>query len=275
MKYLFNNPHILFLSLFVLITVSSCEDVVDVDLETGQSVVVIDAEILWQRGTDGSQQHIIISKMADYYNQEVPKVKGAEVVIENHNGDRFEFKDIGNGVYECSNFIPELNTSYTLIVTIEENVYTATEMMKSVSEILSVVQTVEQDFSGEDEIEVQFTFQDPEDESNFYLSDFETNILFYPEYVLTDDDFYNGNIIKNDFSDEDLKVGDTVKITHRGISEQFYNYMNLILESTSGNPFATPPANVRGNILNKNSEGEHALGYFRLSQSEELTHIVN
>lgn len=275
MKYLFNNPHSLFLSLFVLFTLSSCEDVVDVELETGQSVVVIDAEILWQRGTDGSQQYIIISKMADYYNQEVPKVKGAEVIVENHNGERFEFKDIGNGVYECSNFIPELNTSYTLMVTIEENVYTATEMMKSVPEILNVVQTVDQGFSGEDEIEVQFTFQDPEDESNFYLSDFETNILFYPEYVLTDDDFYNGNIIKNDFSDEDLKVGDTVKITHRGISEQFYNYMNLILESTSGNPFATPPANVRGNILNKNSEGKHALGYFRLSQSEELTHIIN
>lgn len=274
MKYLYYNSHFLILSLFTLITLSSCEDVVDVDLDTGQSTIVIDAEILWQRGTEGSQQAIIISKMTDYYNQQVPKVTGANVVIENHKGDSFQFQDIGYGVYQCSNFIPELNTSYTLTVTVEGNVYTATETMKSVPEILEVVQTTEHGFSGEDEIEVQFTFQDPGDESNFYLSDFATNILFYPEYELTDDDFFNGNIIKNEFSDEDLKVGDTVKITNRGISEQFYNYMNLILESTSANPFATPPGNIRGNILNENVDGENALGYFRLGQSDEFTHII-
>lgn len=275
MKYLYYNTNFLFLSLFTLMTLSSCEDVVDVDLDTGQSTIVIDAEILWQRGTDGSLQTITISKMTDYYTQEVPKVTGAEVFIENHNGDRFEFQDIGNGTYRCSNFIPELNTSYTLRVAAEDHIYTATETMKSVPEILDVVQTVEQGFSGDDEIEVEFTYQDPENETNFYLSDFATNILFYPEYVLTDDDLFNGNIIKNEFSDEDLKTGDTVKITHRGISEQFYNYMNLILETTSGNPFATPPGNIRGNILNENSQGDYALGYFRLSQSEKFTHIIN
>ena len=274
MSYLYNNPHMLFLSLMTLIILSSCEDVVDVDLDSGQSTIVIDAEILWQRGTDGSQQTILISKMTDYYNQEIPKVTGAEVFVENQNGVRFEFQDMGAGVYQCSNFSPELNMEYKLTVAVGDQVYTATEEMKPVSEILDVVQTLEPGFSDEDEIQVQFTFQDPVDETNFYLSDFETNILFYPEYELIDDDFYNGNVVKSEFSDEDLKVGDTVKITHRGISEQFYNYMNLILESTSGNPFATPPANIRGNILIENVEGTYALGYFRLSQSDEAIHIV-
>src|SRR5690606_36560710 len=109
MSYLYNNPHMLFLSLMTLIILSSCEDVVDVDLDSGQSTIVIDAEILWQRGTDGSQQTILISKMTDYYNQQIPKVTGAEVFVENQNGDRFEFQDMGDGVYQCSNFNPELN----------------------------------------------------------------------------------------------------------------------------------------------------------------------
>ncbi|HLV62776.1 DUF4249 domain-containing protein [Galbibacter sp.] len=274
MKYFFDYAQMLFLSLVTLIIFSSCEDVVDVALDTGQSTIVIDAEILWQSGTDGSKQTILISKMTDYYNQQVPKVTGAEVFVENQYGQRFEFKDIGQGVYQCTNFNPELDVEYTLTVAVGDQLYTATEVMEPVSEILQVVQTVEQGFSGEDEIEVQFKFQDPADQSNYYLSDFETNILFYPEYELTDDDLYNGNVIKIGFSDEDLKIGDTVKITHRGISEQFYNYMNLILETTSGNPFATPPGNIRGNILNENEPGAYALGYFRLSQSDVATHII-
>lgn len=274
MKYLYHNPYLLILCLLTLITLSSCEDVVDVDLDSGESTIVIDAEILWQKGTDGSQQTILISRMTDYYNQEIPKVTGAEVFIENQNGDRFEFQDIGQGVYQCLNFTPEVNMEYTLTVAVADEVYTATEVLTSVTEIIDVVQSLEPDFSGEDEIQVQFTFQDPADETNFYLSDFETNILFYREYELTDDEFFNGNVINSEFSDEDLKVGDTVKITHRGISEQFYNYMNLILETTSGNPFATPPGNIRGNILNKNDQGTYALGYFRLSESDQVTHIV-
>lgn len=265
----------LFLNFIILVSLSACEDVIDVDLDTAESAIVIDAEILWQRGSDGSRQTITISRITDYYNQEVPKVTGAEVYVENTNGDRFEFQDVGYGVYQCSDFIPELNTDYTLLVVVEGRRYTATETMKSVPEIIDVVQTIEKDFSGEDVIEVQFSYQDPEEETNFYLSDFDTNILFYPEYEITDDDFTNGNILKNEFSDEDLKVGDTIKITHRGISEQFYNYMNLILESTSANPFATPPANIRGNILSEDEEGNSALGYFRLSQSEELIHVIH
>lgn len=275
MNNLQSKYSILFLSFIVATGFMGCEDVIDVDLDTADSTIVIDAEILWQRGTDGSQQTISISRITDYYNQQVPKVTGAAVFVENENGDRFDFQDVGYGVYQCSEFKPKLNENYKLSVIAEGRLYTATETMKSVPEITDVVQTIEQDFSGEDVIEVQFTYQDPEDETNFYLTDFDTNILFYPEYEITDDDFTNGNILKNEFSDEDLKVGDTIKITHRGISEQFYNYMNLILESTSANPFATPPANIRGNILSEEGESDFALGYFRLSQSEEVIYIVN
>lgn len=274
MRYLYYNSYMLFIGLFVITSLFSCEDVIDVDLDKGESTIVIDAEILWQRGTDGSLQTITISRMTDYYNQVVPKVTGAQVYVENAQGERFEFQDVGLGVYQCSDFLPELNMQYNLFVSAYDQIYTASEVLMPVPEIIDVVQSIEQDFSGEDVIEVQFSFQDPSEEENYYLSDFDTNILFYPEYELNDDEFFNGNLIKNEFSDEDLKPGDTVKITHRGISEQFYNYMNLILESTSANPFATPPANIRGNILNENDKGDYALGYFRLSQSDVRTHIV-
>ncbi|MFB9081053.1 hypothetical protein ACFFWB_27225 [Flavobacterium procerum] len=43
----------------------------------------------------------------------------------------------------------------------------------------------------------------------------------YPEYVLLDDELFNGNDISTRFSDEDMKPGNTVEITHRGISKSF------------------------------------------------------
>ena len=102
----------------------------------------------------------------------------------------------------------------------------------------------------------------------------EVDFLPLPEYDITSDDFFNGNEMDSDFSDEDLEPGDTLAIRFRAISEQFHSYMSLILESTSANPFGTPPANIRGNIINETNEDNYALGYFRLSQVREFTYTV-
>jgi len=262
--------------LFILLALCllGCEDVVEVDLATGESKVVIDAEILWQKGTDGKTQTIKISRSTAYYNPTVPKVSGAEVHIENSNGDVFVFEESETqGIYVCTNFVPELYKTYTLYVKVEDQTYTASETLTPVSGINRVEQKLIDDFSGKN-IEVSFFYDDPEDEMNYYLINFTTDILPYPDYELTDDEFYNGNEIKNDFSDEDLKPGTIIDINLRGVSKQFYNYMNLILESTSSNPFSTPPANIKGNIVNQNSQGTSALGYFRLCESDHITYQV-
>ncbi|UOB17951.1 DUF4249 domain-containing protein [Abyssalbus ytuae] len=252
----------------------ACEDVVEVNLETGEPKLVIDAEILWQKGTDGSVQTIQITRMTGYYNQEVPKVSGAQVHIQNSNGELFEFSEVDEaGTYTCNNFIPQLNESYTLEVLVEDQEYTASEILIPVTQINRVEQDIVNNFS-EENIEVSFYFDDPDDEINFYLSDFNTGILQYPDYELTDDEFFNGNEIKNDFSDEDLKPGDIIEIYHRGISEQFYNYMMLILDATDSNPFSTPPANIHGNIVNRNNPENYALGYFRLCEANYLVYTV-
>ena len=95
--YSFKNKVTALLSLFFILFFSSCEEVVNLDLETGEPKIVIDAEIIWQKGTLGNEQIIKISKTAPYYNNITPKVSGAQVKIESSNGAIFTFNEtIGN-----------------------------------------------------------------------------------------------------------------------------------------------------------------------------------
>jgi hypothetical protein len=263
-----------FFGLLFVLLFSSCEDVVNLDLETGEAKIVVDAEIIWKKGTTGNEQVIKISKMAPYYNNTVPKVSGAQVRIENSAGDIFTFNETEPGIYVCTNFVPVLNTDYKLFVTAEGQSFTATEKLTSVTPIDKVEQALVPDFGGEDIIELTFYYKDPADQANFYLTDYKSDFLLFPEYELTDDELFNGNEISTRFSDEDIKPGTTVDITHRGISKSFYNYMKLILEVYDGNPFSVPPGNIRGNIVNTSDANNFALGYFRLCESDSVSYLV-
>lgn len=262
-----------FLLLLVCFGLFSCEDVIQADLDTGEEKIVIDAEILWQKGTSGALQTIKISRMTAYYNPETPKVSGAQVYIENSTGYQYTFAETVPGEYTCTNFVPQLNETYTLHVAADGQLYTATETLMPVPEINNLVQTNDGGFTG-DETEVAIYFNDPADMPNYYLISFLSPTLPYPDYELTDDELTDGNNIKADFSDEDLKPGHTLEITLRGVSQQFYNYMKLILEASSSNPFSTPPANIKGNILNQDANGSTALGYFRLCESDHIAYEI-
>ena len=272
-KYTFKNKALTLFSLLFVLIFSSCEDVVNLDLETGEAKIVIDAEIIWEKGTTGNEQTIKISKMAPYYSTVTPKVSGAQVRVENSDGTVFTFNETQPGVYVCTDFVPALNMDYTLHVQAEGQSFTAVEKLMSVTPIKRVEQGMVLE-GTKDIIELTFYYDDPANEVNYNLSDFKSDFLLFPEYNLMDDDFFNGNEINIRFSNEDMKAGNIVEITNRGISRNFYNYMNLILEASNANPFGTPPANIRGNIVNVNDATNFALGYFRLCEADKVSYTV-
>lgn len=274
-KYNLKNKALTLLSFLFILLLSSCEDTVTLDLETGETKIVVDAEIIWQKGTTGNEQTIKISKTAPYYNNTTPKVSGAQVRIENKNGDVFTFNEKEAGIYVCTNFVPVINMDYTLYVTAEGQSFTAVEKLTSVTPIDKIEQNIVPDFDGKDIIELTFYYKDPADETNYYLTDYKSAFLLFPEYELTDDELFNGNEISTRFSDSDkMKPGNIVDITHRGVSKNFYNYMNLILEVYGGSPFSIPPGNIRGNIVNTSDSNNFAFGYFRLCEADKVSYVV-
>jgi len=268
------NRALALISLLFVFSFASCEDVVNLDLETGETKLVVDAEILWKKGTAGNEQTIKISKTAPYYSSSTPKVSGAQVRVENSNGDIFTFNETEAGVYKCNNFVPVIEMEYKLFITSEGQSYTATEKLTATTPINKIEQKIVPDFGGEDVIELTFYYNDPADQINFYVTDYQSEFLIYPEYEITNDDFYNGNEISTRFSHEDMKAGNTVKITHRGVSKNFFNYWKLILEASSSNPFQVPPGNIRGNIINNTNANNTAFGYFRLCEADQVDYLV-
>ncbi|MBC9798158.1 DUF4249 domain-containing protein [Sinomicrobium weinanense] len=264
-----------YIFLFVVLAgLTSCEDTVNVDLDTAEPRLVIDAGIGWVKGTDGSRQTVKLSTTTDYYTSEIPPVSNAVVSITNSDGTRFDFKETpGTGIYVCTNFIPVIGETYELTVTVDEQTYTASEQLISVPGITRIEQDNETGFGG-DEIEVTFYYQDNAEEDNHYMARFDADVLVNPEYDIDSDKFTQGNEMFDSFSHEDLEAGDSIDISLSGISERFDNYMSLILEAEESGPFGTPPANIRGNIINTTAEENFAYGYFRLSEVDKTLYVV-
>lgn len=263
----------LFSLLFVLLFLS-CDKVVELDLENGDPKIVIDAEIIWEKGTSGNQQSIKITRMAPYYSPTTPKVSGAQVRVENSDGVVFTFNESEPGLYVCTNFVPAINMEYKLFVTVDGQTLTATEKLIAVPPVERIDQEFMPDISGPDLIVVSFYYKDPADQANYYLTDYKSKLSAFPEYTSTSDEFVNGNEIVEKFSDADLKPGIVLDITHRGVSKNFYNYMNLILEVTNSNPFAATPGNIRGNIINTTNVDNFVLGYFRVCEANKINYVV-
>ncbi|KFF06232.1 DUF4249 domain-containing protein [Flavobacterium reichenbachii] len=260
------------LSLFFL----SCEEVVDVDLDTAAPKLVIEAAINWKKGTTGTQQTIQLSTTTGYFENVIPVVSGAVVSIKNSKNQQFNFTENSKtGRYVCNNFKPEINETYTLTVVSGGNTYTASETLKSVAPITRLEQNNEGGFTGKD-IEVKAFFTDPP-EDNFYLFKYTYSSKITSSYYVSEDKFYQGNEIFSSSDDDELKPGDEIEITHYGISKQYYNYMNILVSiagSNVGGPFQSPPATVRGNIINTTDKTNYPLGYFSLSEIDSKQYKI-
>ena len=267
-----------FRSIIVLVTLvfTSCTDVVDVDVPTAAPKLVIEASIDWEKGTLGNEQTIKLSKSTPYFETTTSIVIGASVKITNDTDNtEFVFTDQNNGDYITTSFIPVLNQSYTLEVVYEGETYTANETLKSVVDIAEITQSTEGGFNS-DALEVNVYFNDPVDEENFYLFRFQEEGDLLPELEDSSDEFTNGNLMTNfyekeedeDINQEEFEAGDVVFINLYGISEQYYNYISLLLEQyySVGDPFSSTPVALRGNCINTTHPDNYGLGYFRLTE---------
>ncbi|MCF7569382.1 DUF4249 domain-containing protein [Sabulilitoribacter arenilitoris] len=261
----------------ISLIIFSCEDVIQVDLETAQTRLVIDASLNWQKGTSGNEQFIKLSLTAPYFNNTIPPATGATVIVTDSNSNTFNFTEEGNtGIYTNNTFIPVINREYTLTITYNNEVYTATETLIPVSPIEFVEQENDGGFAG-DEIEIKAFYTDPKDIENFYLFEFRklaTNIISLEVY---DDEFTDGNQIFAFYSDENISSGDLLEIKNYGISRRAYSYLDILLQQTddeSGDPFETQPATVRGNCINTTNPDNYPLGYFRISETDTFTYVI-
>ena len=272
-------------SVLVMMTILlvSCEDPISVDLNDAAPRLVVEASLDWEKGTSGNEQTIKLTTSTPYFDTEIVNdVLGATVRVTNTNTQQiFVFQDLNNGLYTTSSFVPILNDSYQLEVIYDGETYSATETLTPVTEILEVSQSLEGGFDDEI-LDVNIFFMDPEDEENYYLMRFIEEGDQFPVLETQSDEFSNGNLIDEFFEkdgdtgtqEEEFVVGDTVTISLYGISERYFNYIDLLIEQydSGGDPFSTTPSRVKGNCINTSNPDNYAFGYFRLTEVDVVSY---
>ncbi len=264
-----------------LITIAfGCTQVVDISLDTDNPKLVVEANINWQKGTDGKNQTIKLTTTTNFYTNIIPIVQGASVLIINTQTNQefsFEEEEI-KGLYRCNNFIPILNNNYTLKIFYNGINYTASEKLVPVSPISEIIQEEVTGFNGVD-IRVKTIFVDPIETTDFYLFNYvfkDNEDLKKPIFYVSKDTFYNGNPFFSGTFRSGIRINNVIAITHFGISQNYYNYLSILLRlsNQNGNPFSAPPVGVRGNISNLNDDNNFPFGYFSLSESDTKDYIV-
>ncbi|WP_109298944.1 DUF4249 family protein [Aquimarina sp. AU474] len=263
--------------LVLTLIVTSCEDVIDVDLPNGAPRLVIDAsfETYLNETPVDIEGGVRLTLSAPFFDDEVPTVSNATVFITNQsNNTIINFAEsIEPGFYtpEIVEFIPEFNTSYTLTVIYDNETYTATTELVPTVPIDNIVQGDATLFDG-DETEVIIFFTDDGARDDYYLFDFDFSL-----FLASEDRFYQGESFNFSYFYEDMIAGQNLTIKILGIDERYFNYANLLIEQSEqegGNPFLTPPVVLRGNIINTTNPDNYPLGYFNLSEASRLGFTV-
>ncbi|WP_116770101.1 DUF4249 family protein [Maribacter litoralis] len=272
----------LLLALFT-VALTGCEDVIDVDVQTDTLRLVVEASLDWEKGTTGNEQLITLRTSTPFFETESTNVTGAEVTVTNNTtGEVFLFTDQNNGTYTTSTFEPQLEATYTLEILYDGERYVAEDTMNPVPDITDIYQDTEDGFDDET-IELHIVFTDFEEEGDNYLFKFDRPQDLLPTLETGDDEFINGNEVDwwyeiDDDEDEEIKPllpGDVVNISMHGISRSYFNYIDIVIDQMGGvGIFEATPVDVKGNCINTTNPDNYAHGYFRVTQTNKVTYMV-
>jgi len=264
-------------TLLLVLLITSCEDVIDVPVQTAPTRLTVEASLDWEKGTPGNEQVIKLSTSTPFFDTTTnTAVSGATVSVTNDSsGAVVIFADQNNGEYFTSSFEPSIGQSYTLEIVYNGETYRASDTLNAVPEITSIFQARDDGFD-EDELEVHIAFTDPITEGDSYLFKFQKQGELLPELEEANDEFINGNEVDwwyevedDDTTDEieSFQPGDIVDFEFYAISEAYHDYIGILISQLGGvGLFEATPIAVKGNCVNTTNPDNFAHGYFRLTE---------
>ena len=285
----------IFYLLVVTFIFSSCEDVIDLELEDGRTRLVVDGFL----NSDSSVQKIRITTTAPYFsNSATPVENGAAVKVVGPNGIEYNFINDGDGNYHYNPStlgpLDSIGFDYKLELVYEKYTYIANSILNPVPVIDSMTVAFEEEgFNGEEGYYTQFYSRDFAGRKDYYwIKPFKNGEPVYknePAFmILSEDAAFGGDAAdglvfilplrasitdpKSPFElvDTTLTLNrplDVSSVELHSINEDGYQFLGQI-GGTNGNDglFAVPPSNIRSNITDASgNEQDEVLGLFSLS----------
>ncbi|MDB5282816.1 MAG: hypothetical protein JWO06_1891, partial [Bacteroidota bacterium] len=175
-----NKLRLLLLIVTTAVIFSACQRVINIDLNTANSKVVIEAYMTDQPGGDT----VKITRTGSYFTPgNYPAVTNATVVITDNAGLTDTLIQIDSGRYTASGLAGIPGKTYTLKVFTDGVEYDAVSTMPAPVEIDSVVQIFDKVINANGSIDsnyrIRCIFQDPAGFGNFYRAQLVVNGQLY------------------------------------------------------------------------------------------------
>jgi hypothetical protein len=263
------NKFILLAATTFIVLFSSCEKVIEIDLNSEDPKVVIEAEV-----TDNGMvpQTVRITKSVNFSESNTfPAVSGASVTLSDNAGNTATLTETSPGIYQTTAIAGVPGRTYYLNIVAEGNTYTS-ECTMPPHVMLDTLLVQESGGpgppgSGKSILPV---FNDPAGKGNFYRFKLAQNNTFSGSILLLDDDVFDGTANIRSLNAQDLTIesGDTVQVNMLSISEPVHFYFFSLSRNGTGPNASASPANPKSNI-----QGAQ-LGYFSAHCVSSKTIIV-
>ena len=291
-----NRIHV-WMTLGILVLISSCEDKITPTLENATPVYVVDA---WLNNKQGTQT-IFLSKSQPYFENTLPPgVSGAVISVNDDKGKVFSFHedDKRPGYYvwvpSGNEVFGTVGNIYQLNMQVNGETFLAASKMGRVPLIDSITFETDKRTASEDSVtRGQFWGTDPKGVGDAYwIRTFKNGVLLNKPSELNiayDAGFSAGgqtdgvtfitpirrgiNSRDTDANDKPLPpivAGDSLNVQIFSITHEAFNHLNEVMVQTDrpggfAELFATPLANVSTNISNASTQGTKVQGFFNVS----------
>ncbi|MBK7689992.1 MAG: DUF4249 domain-containing protein [Bacteroidetes bacterium] len=264
------NPFNTLSVLLCLFFFSSCQKVIDVNLNDAQPQYVIEAPMF-----EGVHDFTVrITKTTNYFDTEQPTtVDNAVVVLKDPNSNSVTLTPQGNGWYRIANFAAIPLSSYQLEVFVDGKSFTANSTMPFHTPIDSLTTRKFNGFGppnpdkGTELLLVHL--KDSVGVKNFYrvlITKNDTILNKAENYYIFDDMVRDGLQIDAPIFTSIFKKGDKVDVELLGMDAAVYDYFNTLSEVITGDAnTGAAPANPNSNFSNG------ALGYFAAYTSSKMS----
>ena len=264
--------------LFAIVAFTSCEDVVDVKLDS-EDIDLIAVEAYINTKTENNVYVKLERTLAVNQTTQNPVISNAEVQLSDNAAtpNTVTLEEQGNtGIYLLpaeTSYPGVTGRTYTLTITTPDGtVITGEEYLQEI-ETLDSVKVNLSDRGNYEYLGIYINSQETPGLGNYYKWDIYINGEFLndgEDLAFASDELVDGNYIYDmlillDWEDEEedkiLHQGDTIVVEQLSISKAAYEfYWGLDDQAWAGGPFSVPPANVPSNLTS--SDGKRILGLF-------------
>ncbi len=252
----------------LLIWVTSCQKVINIDLNSVSPAIVIVGNINNLPGP----YTVTLNQTVNFSTPNTfPPVNGAFITIADNAGNTDTLVETASpGVYNTKKIQGVPGRTYNLTVKANGQTYSSTSTMPQMvtfDTLLVFAYTPPNGGGGDTTYLPDAIFLDPPGGTHYYRLIETVNDTVLPDIFAFTDKYFGATYINYKIypysSKKDLVLGDSVKVEMQCIDEGTYNYLNTLGEA-SGSTNVTP-ANPASNISN------NALGYFSAHTSSFRT----